>query len=252
MLPLDLQTLFRSFLKRQSVSRDAVAKTGEVVPHQGGAALTLNAQQCWDASAVALSLLSDGISSCRPPEEWGALVGQLEPVMALAFAAGNFPQMVRPEASIFELTTLPKPYACRQPSADCDFLAPWAEKAIVSLDYASAILAAGIMRAAGEFDKAKLLINKLRSKLPEKWRASLDNEEAALAWHRGHPSEAVRLWQAQKVSVPILFNLGMASIFGGQAEEGRAPLRRAVSQLPEESPWNHLASLYLAMTEVAA
>jgi hypothetical protein len=88
--------------------------------------------------------------------------------------------------------------------------------------------------------------------LPQKWQAALANEEAALAWHQGRAIEAVRLWKAQKRSIPVLFNLGMASIFAGQTKEGDDPLRGAVSQLPEESPWTHLASLYLALAEIAA
>ncbi len=73
------------------------------------------------------------------------------------------------------------------------------------------------------------------------------NEEAALAWHRGQTEEALAAWQAQKASVPVLFNRGMAALFLGRSAEAQASLTEAVTQLPDTSAWHHLGHLYLAL-----
>ena len=85
--------------------------------------------------------------------------------------------------------------------------------------------------------------------MPAEWRAAWANETAALAWHRGHPDEALKLWQAQTPSVPVLFNRGMAALFLGKFADARAALSEAVKQLPEGNGWHHLGHLYLSLAQ---
>jgi len=48
----------------------------------------------------------------------------------------------------------------------------------------------------------------------------------------------------------VLFNRGMALLFLGRLTEARAALTKAVGVLPEESGWNALARLYVAIAEI--
>ena len=49
--------------------------------------------------------------------------------------------------------------------------------------------------------------------------------------------------------MPVLFNQGIAALFGGKSVEARACLSKAVEQIPEENAWHHLGRLYLALAE---
>jgi tetratricopeptide (TPR) repeat protein len=101
------------------------------------------------------------------------------------------------------------------------------------------------LRLAGHFDEAHKVL--AAADASGRWQALRDNEQAALAWHRGQADEALAQWQAQEASVPVLFNRGMALLFLGRINEAQAALTEAVRQLPETSSWHHLGQLYLAL-----
>ena len=64
--------------------------------------------------------------------------------------------------------------------------------------------------------------------------------------------EASGLWQTRgdHKHLPTLFNRGMAALFLGRPAEAREPLSRAVSGLPDDNSWHHLARLYLTLAEM--
>jgi tetratricopeptide (TPR) repeat protein len=111
------------------------------------------------------------------------------------------------------------------------------------------LLAAGVLRLTRRFDEASELLNS-SGKTPAEWKALGANEEAATAWHRGNREEALESWQAQKSSVPVLFNRGVAALFLGRPADARTALEKAVAQLPDSSTWHHLGHLYLALSGV--
>jgi hypothetical protein len=90
----------------------------------------------------------------------------------------------------------------------------------------------------------------LRSKAGDRWHAALANEEAALAWHRGDCDRAAELWAKLPQSAPACFNRGMSALFRDDAARARAELTQAVSFLPEDDAWHHLARLYLALAGI--
>jgi hypothetical protein len=110
-------------------------------------------------------------------------------------------------------------------------------------------VALGALRLAKQYDRAAGIIKDNQQAVSPEWRSAWANEEAALAWHSGRADEALKLWQQQEPSVPVLFNRGMASLFLGKANEAQAALNAAVQQLPEAGAWHHLCRLYLALAQ---
>ena len=184
------------------------------------------------------------------PPDWPGLVAALEPAIAVAFCIGNFPQMVRnlqPLLSGGDLTSLGSE-ADRESERKRPIIVPpsllqWANTV---RGYPQLLLAAGVLRLAQRFEESSELL-KSNGKAPADLQALRANEEAALAWHRGNGEEALTLWMAQKPSVPVLFNRGMAALFLGRPADGRTALEKAVAHLPETSSWYHLGHLYLAL-----
>lgn len=176
------------------------------------------------------------------------LVASQEPVVALAFAVGNFPQMVRHVQPLLHAHKLSE----MRPAAPgraipVPSLLPWANE---QTTYPAILLALGALRLARQFAEAEKLLAKHSPRVPAEWKAALANEEAALAWHAGKADEALQLWKAQADSVPVLFNRGMALLFIDKRADAAKALTEAIRQLPEESAWHHLAQLYLALAQM--
>jgi len=229
----------------------------EVVLHDAaGAAQTIDPRLAWDEAVAALTFggpLPAGSlpAPCSAPE-WKALVAAQEPALDLAFCAGNFPQMVRNLGLLLGGFGGKPPETLRpRPPFRSEALIEWAEK-IAAKSPQQALLSAGVLRVAQESDRASELLRRVGRSVPPEWRASLANEEAALAWHTGRRNEAADLWQTRgdRNHLPTLFNLGMAALFLGKPSEARPPLSQAVAQLPEVNSWHHLARLYLTLAEM--
>ena len=183
------------------------------------------------------------VSSGRGPPDWPAVVAAHEPEVSVAFCLGNLPQLVRNLHPLLTggLTAM-RTNAGRPVSVPA-----LSEGADEAREPHARLLAAGALRLARQFDQAGEVLGKVTA--PE-WQAFRANEEAALAWHRGQAEDALRMWQALEPSVPVLFNRGMAALFGDRPQEARPWLIQAVGLIPEDSPWHHLGRLYLGLTEM--
>jgi hypothetical protein len=222
---------------------------GEVVPHDAAPAQPIEPRTAWSEATTALRCFGDIRSAATPPD-WPTLVVTHEPEASLAFAAGNFPQLVRNLLPLYQTKDLASLRPRSVPAAPASALAEWAAETLDKGPSAQGLLAVGVLRLARQFDAADVLIKKHAAKDPAPWRAAWDNELAALAWHRGRTEEAASSWQAQPDSIPVLFNRGMAALFAGNRAGARAALEAAVRQLPEDGPWHHLGRLYLALAEM--
>src|SRR5262249_47446413 len=145
------------------------------------------------------------VKAAKVPPDWGLVVAAQEPLTALPFCAGNYPQMVRDVHALLHGEEQPRSATPTRPVA-ADALLSWAETAARSDNWQQVVLAAGALRLARQFDRAAQVLLSRRDEVPEEWRAAWANEEAALAWHRGRRADAAALWQAQPESVPVLFN----------------------------------------------
>jgi tetratricopeptide (TPR) repeat protein len=228
------------------VSKDA---SGEVVPFEAAPVQTVDPRLAWDEALAGLKMFGAVSASLKAPPDWPVLVASQEPAVALAFAVGNFPQLVRHVQPLLHAKVTELRPGAGRPIAVPELL-KWAAQTAKKKQYPESLLAVGALRLARQFDKADELIAKQRNDVPAEWQAAFANEDAALAWHRGRADEALKLWRSQAESVPVLFNRGMAALFTGKAADARTALNAAIGKLPEEGAWHHLGRLYLALAEM--
>jgi len=243
--------LFARYLERQV---DAQAEglgfapaLGEVEPYDSVPVQPIDPRLAWDEARAVLQTFA-GLSPAqgKAPLEWPHLVAGYEPALALAFALGNYPQLVRDLHALLAGGNLSALRGRPAGTLADEALLAWARRQTGSYPR---LLAAGVLRLARAYDEAAELLEQAAPGTGE-WHAVWENERAALAWHRGQAEEALTLWQHQAESVPVLFNRGMASLFLGRTEEARTALGPAVAALPDSSSWHHLGQLYLALASL--
>jgi tetratricopeptide (TPR) repeat protein len=251
-----LADLAARYLQRQAAAHaeglGLAEPSGEVVPHEAVPSQPIDPRLARDEALAALRAFDPELptGACEAPPEWSELVAGAEPAAALAFAAGHFPQLVRNLQPLLHTTDLRALRPAGQPAADRPGLVNWARQAAAKRPGPQALLAAGALRLARQFDAAAELLRRERDRTPSAWQAAWANEEAALAWHRGDVDRALALWQAQPESAPVLFNRGVAALFSGKPADARTALAAAAAQLPEAGAWHHLGRLYLALAEM--
>jgi tetratricopeptide (TPR) repeat protein len=230
----------------------ATPDSAEVVPFEAAPVQPVDPRLAWQEAIAVVSILQPAAdtSTWQAPSDWATLVNSHEPAVALAFCLGNFPQLVRNLQPLLQGTLAAKLRPVVGRPLPVPALLSWVDEAAAQNDPARLLLAVAALRLARHFDRAAQLLQAHASNVPAEWKAAWTNEEAALAWHRGKAQEALRLWQQQPASVPVLFNRGMAALFLDQPAEARASLAKAVAQLPEDSAWHHLGRLYLALAEM--
>jgi hypothetical protein len=245
---LPLEEMFKRYLGRQTVAQGLglghAEPAGEVEPYEAVPVQPVEPTLAW-ADAVAAVSHFDGPRVQWPlPPDWPALVASQEPAVAVPFALGNFPQLVRylePLVVGEDAAVTKKPGRSSTP----DGLTAWADQ---HKSYPVSLLAAGVLRLAQEFEAAERLLGRSED-VPRDFRAMHANEAAALAWERGRHADALAIWKTQPPSVPVLFNLGMALLFTNRPAEATEPLTKAVAGLKETSAWYHLGQLYLTLAK---
>jgi tetratricopeptide (TPR) repeat protein len=254
-----LGDLLARFLSKQASAHvDGLAHfdaTAEVQPFEAGPVQPIDAKLAWDEALAALRYFHSSQTHTRGQETWQApphwpnLVAAHEPVLALVFCVGNFPQLVRNFHMILETANLDdwKPTSPRPVSAPA--LEEWAKEVALKKQFPQALLTLGALRLAKQLPAATALVRSLDAAVPQEWRGAWDNEKAALLWQRGQTREARDLWHRLEPTVPVLFNRGMSDLFLGNAAAARPSLEKVVQQLPESSAWHHLAKLYLLLGE---
>jgi tetratricopeptide (TPR) repeat protein len=252
-LPPNPADLMAKYLDRQAGAQRAglaVFDAGaEVLPFDAGPVQAVDPGVAWEAAMAAVPLLAPqaDLRSWKAPPDWPQLVAAQEPVVAVAFCIGNYPQMMRDLHLILHKSNLRDliPVAGRpQVLASVE---EFAQNAATKKQFPAMLLALGCLRLAKQFDTATRYLQEHEPTAPQEWRAAWANEKAAVAWHRGNVQDALNQWQAQEPTVPILFNRGMAALFLGKPDDAKHHLTQAVDQLPEAGAWHHLGRLYLAL-----
>jgi hypothetical protein len=186
----------------------------------------------------------------RPPADWPALVAECEPMPALPFCVGNFPQLVREWHTLLGAPALREIQRAGGPPSSLPALQRWAGQVVHDQPYPYPLVAIGVLRLAKQFAGAAELLEHAEATDPGSWRDALANEAAALAWHNGRAEEAAALWESQPPTVAVLFNRGMAALFLDQPALARTWLEQAVSHLSDDNAWYHLGRLYLTLAEL--
>jgi hypothetical protein len=223
---------------------------GEVLPFEVLPVQPVDPRLAWDEATAVLSAFhrNDSIGTFQAPPDWSCFVASHEPAFALAFSAGNFPQLVRhlhPLLHAKKLSGLRPGTPAAEASPDA---VEW--PGLSQRDFPQLLITLGLLRVTRQFERAAELLRMRESEVPGKWQAAWANETAALAWHRGQVEEAEMLWQTQGPTPAALFNRGMAALFADRPADARPLLAKAVAQLPDDGGWHHLGSLYLALAEM--
>jgi tetratricopeptide (TPR) repeat protein len=249
-----LAEMFARFLERQAEAEAAGIKGlegGEVVPYDSAPVQPVDARLAWEEAQAALPHFHaiKTRKGLKAPTDWSSLVAGHEPIAALAFASGNFPQMVRDLHSLMQADDLARLRPTPLPAPSVPSLVEWADTLLADKKYPQCLLALGALRLAKQYAFAEERFAKHADEVPEEWRAAWDNERAALAWQQGKVEEAAALWRKLPASVPVLFNRGMSALFLGKIADARKALNEAIAQIPDDSAWHHLGRLYLALAE---
>src|SRR5262249_49120227 len=95
---LSVPDLFAKYLKKQIDAHAAglghAESSGDAVPHEATPIQPIDPALAWKDATATAKLLGAQLTFDAPPD-WPTLVGRQEPAVALAFALGNFPQLVR-------------------------------------------------------------------------------------------------------------------------------------------------------------
>jgi tetratricopeptide (TPR) repeat protein len=228
--PPTIADLTDRLLKRADVAD--IVEAGEVEPYEVLTGFRTDPRTAYNDALAPLKLLGEKNLPLALPPDWANFLQANNDALAVPMAAGFYPQQVRDLASLingdFDLKDNELVFGATG-------LKTWAEK---NLDKAGVNwFAAAILRKMG--DDAEITGTD----------AVAQNETAAAMWQDGDREAALEMWLKMPDSAVANFNRGMAYLFLGHAELAMAPLRLAARDLPDQSGWNHLAGLYLAVAE---
>ena len=249
----NLTDLLARYLEKQADAQaDGIATfDGEVMPYEVGPVQPLDPKLAWDEALAVLPFYSSmGVQRRQAPPHWSHLVAGHESIVAIAFCAGNFPQLMRNFHAILAQPNLAefRPTVGRPASAGD--LAAWVDEVAKKKQYPQMLLALGALRLAKHFDAADAFIRAHDASIPAEWRTGWENEKAAVAWHSGRFDEARTIWDALEPIVPVLFNRGMAALFAGDVAAAKQHLNAVITKLPATSAWHHLGRLYLILCDL--
>lgn len=221
----------------------------EVLPYEASPVQPVDAAAAWsEASAVYRHLFGPDQAS-SPPSGWSALVASREPVIALAFSLGNYPQLLRDFSMVLQGSSLERLRPAGSRPYSGSELEDWAAGRLTTGDAQTSLLAAGLLRLAGHFEQAEKTLAAVEKSCTGDLLSAWVNERGAWLWHRGDHAAARACWGELPPGPARSFNLGMADLFLGNRESAREHLQQAAAMLPETSAWHHLARLYLGLAD---
>src|SRR5438046_5281620 len=93
----NLTDLLARYLEKQADAQALGIATfdGEVMPYEVGPVQPLDAKLAWDEALAVLAFYGAPAQRRQAPPHWSHLVANHESIVAVAFAAGNFPQLMR-------------------------------------------------------------------------------------------------------------------------------------------------------------
>ena len=246
--PPSLGELFARYLNNTDAAQ-VDSRPGLVQPYDTGVAHPVDAQLAWKGALASLASLTAQGMSFEKPTDWTSLVVAHESRPAVAMAAGNYPQLMRDLPGLLQADDLAD--LLRLPSSvqDLPGSSSWALR-IAKNSFAGRMLAAGVLRLAGQFAAASEFLNVEPGHTDAELQV-LGNERGALAWDEGNRDAAIEQWMKLSASAAGQFNLGMAALFS-KPSLALPYLQSAIELLAEDDPWRHLAGIYLALAEMRA
>ena len=252
--PPSLTDLMMRFVSRPIEAAEIEAEAGalgEVEPHEVAVGFRADPRLAWNEGLAVLPAL--GLQDSKrlaAPAEWPAVVVRHEAVASQPFALANYPQRVRDLTALLQADDLTKLRPVGESRPASQSMGAWAAKQAQTQDGAASLLAAAVLRAAGDLNQADAMLQSLQSSIPDVLRTAYDNEVAALHWQNGQADQAVAIWDRLPETPAVLFNRGLAALFLKQTAKARENLKKAVALIPDTDGWHHLGSLYLALAEM--
>src|SRR5688572_8749141 len=105
----EIADLLARFLGRQSAAHTAglaAAVAGDVEPYEAVPVQAVDPRQAWDEATAVLAHFGGAGKLGKTPADWPVLVAGQPSHTGLAFAAGNFPQMVRDLVPLYRTESL--------------------------------------------------------------------------------------------------------------------------------------------------
>lgn len=197
-----------------------------IEPHEAHAGIAPPPLEAWDAAITHAPGPHPGI-----PPMWAAVVMDSPRVPHVALVPGEFPQRLDVAALLGD------PGRWEESPKECHGgLRAWAHGLA---DANGLLLAAGVLRVAGDADGSIELVMKARKAgCSEADHATL---MGALAFDAGKPEIARRYWESLPEGPARWHNLGLAALVTG--EPSRGLFTRAAESLDDSDPWHHLAAL---------
>lgn len=243
----DLMTRYLDSESRDRREGHEEVPVSEVDLHDAAFAPQVEPRVALEAAVAAISGIEPARRTLTPPPGWATLVHGLPAQLAIPFAMGNFPQQLRDLPSLMRPDRRQDRAVAEVSTVDLGNLRRWTEQALAEKATAKALLGLGTLRTAGDLETCERGLSRLRSEADPRWRTAIGNEEATLLWHRGQREEALAAWSRLPATPATDFNRGLALLFLDRPSEAKQYLERAAAGLAEDSPWHHLASLYLAL-----
>jgi hypothetical protein len=240
-----LAELFAGYLNQAEVT-PVDAASGVVEAYDAGLAHPVDAALAWRGALSCLAGIGD-LSGIERPPEWITLVQARDSYPAVAMAAGNYPQMLRDLPGLVQAENLADFRAVPAPDQNLPGLSSWAGRT-AQVSFAGRMLAAGLLRLAGQFSAAKEFLSDAAG-LSKSQNQILQNERATLQWSLGNFDQASQVWHEHSQTPFGAFNLGMSELFH-KPGEALPHLQAAVGMLADDDPWRHLAGIYLALAEM--
>src|SRR5262245_14924617 len=154
-----LEQLLAGYLNRQAAAHaegTAFAESrGEVVPFDAGSTQPVDPKLAWTGAVAALRTWQPSAAAPTVPPDWPALVAAQEPVAALPYCAGNFPQLVRELQPLLQATDLTALRPTGGRTLSLGTLSDWAAR---QQEIPHVLFAVGVLRLARQFDAAADLL----------------------------------------------------------------------------------------------
>src|SRR5437764_5994600 len=150
----DIAALMARFLGRQSAAHAAglaAAVPGDIEPYEAVPVQAVDPRQAWDEAAAVLAHFGGQTKAGKAPVDWPQLVVAQPSHTGLAFAAGNFPQLVRDLAPLYHAESLAELPVTDGPAVSGTRVDTWADGAARTGSFPQVLLALGVLRLARQW-----------------------------------------------------------------------------------------------------
>ncbi|MCZ2344195.1 MAG: hypothetical protein LC104_20725 [Bacteroidales bacterium] len=249
-VPPSMDELFQRFLQHSALHPELQESTdSEVELHEMVGEFRADTSVLWNEARIVFGLMGTPSERIGAPPDWKAFTQFASASVAPPLAAGFVPQRVRNLECWLEPDSQRLVDASEPVPPELPRLTKWLDKQAISDQFASRMIAAGLLCNLGRSSQAIALLREMQPTVTPAEQAIWQNQLGAAYWMAGDHEAAVQEWLALPDSGVKSYNLGLAAFLRGHKEEARPLLMRSVELLPESSGWSHLAELLIVVSE---